>query len=111
MVKSDMVAKMWIARDMSGTGLYTLWADNHPMLDEAGYYKASSDKTSVGTLLMTIHSSKFPWESIALDRGECKAFILVPAMSSDRSIASQASMGNIVTPKVSISEALDIPEY
>jgi len=81
-VKSDPPIKLWIARDCAGTGLYTLWVDGPPELNSDGYYKSGETAQSFGTLLMTIHSVKWPWNSLTLERGECKATVILPIIGA-----------------------------
>lgn len=78
------ISEMWIARDMAGTGLYTLWVGPKPIIDNKGYYctddcASPSAQNSKGSLLMTIHESKWPWGELKLDRGSCNRIYLVHA--------------------------------
>ena len=72
------ISAMWVARDMAGTGLYTLWLGEKPTIDNKGYYRTADDNKLKGTLFMTIHDSKMPWTDLKMDRGECKHVFLVP---------------------------------
>ncbi len=63
--------KLWLARDMGGSGLYTLWINNEPEINSDGYYKYSAVADSASLLLVTIHPSKFPWNDLVLDKGDC----------------------------------------
>lgn len=83
-VQCNRSVMMWIARDMSGSGLYTLWVDQRPEINKDGYYKVN--EALMGTLLMTIHPSKFPWPSIKLVRGECVEFNLNKASASQTTL-------------------------
>ena len=70
---------LWLARDMGGSGLYSLWSGQEPEIDPNGYYKYSSDGYSdFSILLLTIHPSKLPWEELSLDRGDCIHLALSP---------------------------------
>ena len=75
--KQSDADKLWVSRDASGTGLYTLWAHKPPMLDKDGYYKMDTEQGNTGLLLMTIHESKWPWPTIKMDRGESREVYLI----------------------------------
>ena len=63
-------AQLWIARDTAQSGLYTLWAYNHPSLNAEGFWKADVKVCPLSVLLMSIHASRWPWDELKLDRGE-----------------------------------------
>lgn len=62
---------LWLARDMGGSGLYTVWLNAEPEINSDGYYKYTASGDHVSLLLVTIHPSKLPWEDLALDHGDC----------------------------------------
>lgn len=62
---------MYISRDAAGSGLYTLWVNGKPAMDKNGYFKYAVADGHPSLLLMTIHPSKYPWDALKLDRGEC----------------------------------------
>lgn len=72
------MADMWLSRDMSGCGLYTLWISGEPELNHDGYYKYSNHGEHVSLLLVSIHPSKLPWDDLKLDRGECMKVAVYP---------------------------------
>lgn len=67
---------LWISRDMVGSGLYALWVDGEPEISDTGYYKPADG----GRLLMTIHSSVFPFSALRLSQGDCIRVALEPAL-------------------------------
>ena len=93
---------IWLSRDMAGSGLYTIWLNGKPEINKDGYYKFSYDTEHVSILLVTIHPSKWPFEGIKLDRGDCIELALT---SVDASAELLDSLGATIKPQSDASKA------
>lgn len=70
-VSATDIPKIWVARDVASSGMYTIWVYNKPKMSKAGYYEADTTCHPLSILLISIHPVKFPWDALKLDRGDC----------------------------------------
>ena len=103
------MAEMWLSRDTCGSGLYTLWVNAEPELNHDGYYKYASHGDYVSLLLVSIHPSKFQWDELKLDRGDCIKLAIYPdgietpkpsSTESNLILTEAESQRHIVTPHI-----------
>jgi hypothetical protein len=66
---------VWIARDTTDDGVYTMWANNPPVLRGDGYWGiikgVSVSDTQQPLLMLSAHCKKWPFPDLWLAKGEC----------------------------------------